>query len=255
MHINGRTEPPADPDTMRDAVAYAISSRRSIRGFTDAPVGRATITRLLEIASRAPSGSNIQPWKVHVLTGAALARVSAALLSAFNSGEASSREYEYYPGTWRSPYLERRRAVGWGLYALAGVARGDKEAGERQRARNFDFFGAPVGLVFTIDRDLRQGSWLDYGMFLQSVMIAARGFGLDTCPQAAIANYPHVLRRELPIPNSEIVVCGMALGTADPTEPTNGLVAEREPVSAFTRFHDEHGIDQDPAAVGLATPG
>ncbi|MFH5924765.1 nitroreductase [Roseomonas xinghualingensis] len=243
MQINGRVNPPADPDTMREAVAYAISSRRSIRGFTATQIDRATITRLLEIASRAPSGSNIQPWKAHVLMGAPLARVSAALLGAFTSGEAESREYQYYPRIWRSPYLERRRDLGWKLYALAGVARGDKAAGKRQTARNYAFFGAPVGLIFTIDRDMEQGSWLDYGMFLQSLMIAARGFGLDTCPQAAIANYPDVLRKELGLPDSGMVVCGMALGVADPAEPTNGLVAEREPVSAFTIFHG----DQDAA--------
>jgi len=243
MQINGRTDPPADPDTMREAVAYAISSRRSIRGFTDTPVDRATIASLLDLASRAPSGSNIQPWKAHVLMGAALARVSAALLGAFHSGQPESREYQYYPRNWRSPYLERRRALGWKLYALTGVERGDKEAGRRQIARNYAFFGAPVGLIFTIDRDMEQGSWLDYGMFLQSLMIAARGLGLDTCPQAAIANYPDVLRRELPISGSEMVVCGMALGVPDPAEPANALVAEREPVSAFTIFHG----DQDAA--------
>lgn len=236
--INGRAEPPADPAVMAEAVTYAITSRRSIRSFRDVPVDRYTVTRLLEIASRAPSGSNIQPWKVRVLTGASLAAISEALVGACLLGEAERREYHYYPRNWRPPYIERRRAVGWGLYALAGVTRGDQAAGERQRARNYSFFGAPVGLVFTIDRDLEQGSWLDYGMFLQNLMVGARGFGLDTCPQAAIANYPDILRRELSIPDSEMVVCGMALGVADPADPTNGLVSEREPVSDFATFHD-----------------
>jgi nitroreductase len=224
---------------VREAVEWAITTRRSVRGFTDEPVPRATIERLLETASRAPSGSNIQPWKVHVLTGAALERLKSALCAAHFGGEPEAREYEYYPTSWRSPYLERRRKVGWDLYAITGVARGDHEAAMRQRGRNYAFFGAPVGLVFTIDRDLGQGSWLDFGMFLQNIMIAARGHGLDTCPQAAIANYPHILRGQLPIGDGEIVVCGMALGTADPGEPANRLTTEREPLAGFCTFHEE----------------
>ncbi len=232
--LPGRLPP---PEGVRAATTYAIRSRRSIRGFLDTPVGRDTVVELLEVAARAPSGSNIQPWKVHVVTGPALARLSRALGEAFRGGAPEKREYEYYPLRWRSPYQERRRAVGWRLYELAGVARGDHAAGERQRARNFAFFGAPVGLVFTIDDDLEQGSWMDYGMFLQSVMVAARGFGLDTCAQAAIASYPDVLRAELGLPASEIPVCGMALGVADPSEPTNALESEREPVAGFTTWH------------------
>lgn len=127
--------------------------------------------------------------------------------------------------------MERRRRVGWQLYELAGVARGDREAALHQRGRNYIFFGAPVGFVFTIDRDLEQGSWLDYGMFLQTLMVAARASGLDTCPQAAIANYPAIVREIFSIPDSETVVCGMVLGWADPAEPANALVSEREPVS------------------------
>jgi len=139
---------------------------------------------------------------------------------------------------WRSPYIERRRKVGWQLFSLAGVARGDREAGAAQRGRNYTFFGAPVGLVFTIDRDLEQGSWLDYGMFLQTLMIAARARGFDTCPQAVIANYPAIIRQQLGVREDEMIVCGMALGYPDPAEPTNALVSEREPVEAFARFHE-----------------
>ncbi len=171
-----------------EIVEWAITTRRSVRGFIDEPVPRAIVERLLEIASRAPSGSNIQPWKVHVLMGAALERLKAALCAAHFGAEPEAREYEYYQTTWRSPYLERRRKTGWDLYTLTGVERGDRAASLRQRGRNYIFFGAPVGLVFTIDRDLGQGSWLDFGMFLQNIMIAARGHQLDTCPQAAIAN-------------------------------------------------------------------
>ena len=234
-----RAPPPTQPDLLRDAVRYAITSRRSIRGFLPTPVDPATIADLLAIASRAPSGSNIQPWKVHVLTGPALDRARAALTAAFEAGAPEVREYQYYPRKWREPYLQRRRAVGWALYELAGVARGDQVAGQRQRGLNFTFFGAPAVLIFTIDKDMEQGSWLDYGMFLQNVMIAARGFGLDTCPQAAIASYPGELRLELGIPDSEMLVCGMALGIADPDEPTNALLSTREPVEAFSTFHHD----------------
>lgn len=220
------------------AVDRAIESRRSIRGFRPDPVPTAEVERLLALASRAPSGSNTQPWRVHVATGAALARLTGALVAAHEAGRPEAREYAYYMVDWREPYLGRRRRVGWQLYELAGVAKGDREAGDRQRGRNYTFFGAPVGLVFTIDRDLEQGSWIDYGMFLQSVMIAARGRGLDTCAQAAIASYPDVVRAELGISDSQIVLCGMALGHADPDDPTNALHSEREPVRGFTTFHD-----------------
>ena len=227
----------AETMTTAAAVDDAISTRRSVRGFLPTPVDEAIVTRLLELAAWAPSGSNIQPWKAHVLTGAPLKRLSDDLCAAHFAGEPEAREYEYYPTKWRSPYIDRRRKLGGTLYQLTGVGRGDKEAELRQRGRNYIFFGAPVGLVFSIDDDLEQGSWLDYGMFLQTFMVAARGRGLDTCAQAAIANYPTIVRRHLAIPESEKVICGMALGWADPDEPANALVPDREPVEAFTQFH------------------
>ena len=228
-----------DARAVREIVEWAITTRRSVRGFTNDPVPRTTVERILELGSRAPSGSNIQPWKVHVVVGAALERLKAALSAAHFAGTPEAREYEYYPTNWRSPYLERRRKVGWDLFTLTGVARGDREASMRQRGRNYIFFGAPVGFVFTIDRDLGQGSWLDFGMFLENIMIAARGHQLDTCPQAAIANYPDILRGELGIGADEIIVCGMALGKADPDEPANRLVTEREPLAVFCTFHED----------------
>lgn len=229
---------PGQPVIAANAVEDAILSRRSIRGFLPDPVAPEVVAHLLDVAARAPSGSNIQPWKVHVLTGSTLERLRCDLTRAFLDDTPERAEYAYYPRLWRSPYIERRRATGWGLYQLAGVARGDIEGAQRQRARNYRFFEAPVGLVFLIDRDLEQGSWLDTGMFLQNLMVAARGRGLDTCPQQAIGNYPDIVARHVAVASDEMIVCGMALGHADPAEPANRLVTDREPHTTFATFHD-----------------
>lgn len=220
-------------------VFEALATRRSLRGFLPTPVPRESLERILTAAARAPSGSNIQPWRVRVTQGAEKARLSAAVRAAQAAGESGAREYEYYPRRWREPYLARRRAVGWRLYELAGVARGDTAAAEAQRARNFDFFDAPIGLIFTIDRDLEQGSWLDFGMFLQSLMLAARGLGLDSCAQASWCDYHDVVRRVLGLPAEQALVCGMALGFADPAAPVNQLVSERAPLTDFVTFGPE----------------
>jgi nitroreductase len=221
-----------------NSVEKTILSRRSIRGFLPDPVPTATLLHLLDVAARAPSGSNIQPWKVHAFVGPALNRLRAELRAAFMDGTPEQPDYVYYPRRWRSPYIERRRETGWGLYRLTGVKRGDQAASMRQRARNYDFFGAPIGLILTVDRDLEQGSWLDYGMFLQNIMVAARARGLDSCPQQALANYPAIVARHVGLAPTEMVVCGMALGHADPDEPANRLVTRRQPATAFTTLHD-----------------
>lgn len=226
------------PDSIA-AVDAAISSRRSIRAFRPDPVPRETVERILEVASRAPSGTNVQPWKVTVLTGAAKARLSARIRAAYDDPAERARhaeEYDYYPAEWVSPYIERRRKVGWDLYGLLGIAKGDKQRMHEQHGRNYAFFDAPVGLIFTIGRVLGQGSWLDYGMFLQNVMVAARARGLDTCPQAAFTQFHRIVADELALPADEMLVCGMALGYADPEAPENALVTEREPVAGFARF-------------------
>jgi nitroreductase len=219
-----------------DPVAAAITSRRSIRAFLPTPVARETVERILDIAARAPSGTNMQPWRGYVLTGAPLKRLSAALVAEALAGTEVEAEYRYYPETFFEPYLSRRRKVGWDLYGLLGIGRGETERMRRQHARNFAFFGAPVGLIFTIDRRLEIGSWLDYGIFLGNVMTAARGMGLDTCPQAAFAPHHRTIRAHLPIPEEEVVVCGMALGYADPAAPENALVTERVPAREFCTF-------------------
>jgi nitroreductase len=220
-------------------VLEAMTGRRSIRGFLPDPVPRATIEAILAAASRAPSGSNIQPWHVRVTTGAEKQRLTAALRAAHDGGEQANREYHYYPRAWREPYLARRRATGWGLYGLLGIGKGDHAATKAQHARNYDFFGAPVGLFFSMDRDMELGSWLDCGMFIQNVMLAARAFGLETCPQAAFCDYHWIVTRELGIPSERIMICGMSLGLPDPAEPANALVTAREPLETFVRFGPE----------------
>jgi nitroreductase len=221
------------------AVEEAITTRRSVRAFLPTPVARATIERILEVAARAPSGTNTQPWRVYVLTGAPLKALSDRLVAAYDDLEERAlhtEEYAYYPTEWRTPFIERRRKVGWDLYALLGIAKTDKERMHAQHRRNYQFFDAPVGLMFTIDRVMRQGSWLDFGMFLQSVMVAARGHGLDTCPQAAFTQFHRIITAELGAPTNEQLVCGMSLGLADPKAIENSLVTEREPVSSFATF-------------------
>jgi nitroreductase len=229
-----------DPSTQAAAaVDQAITSRRSIRAYLSTPVPRETIEEILAVASRAPSGTNTQPWKVYVLTGAARQRLSQRIGAAHDDPAQRSQhteEYAYYPTEWRSPYVDRRRKVGWDLYSLLGIAKTDKARMHSQHARNYSFFDAPVGLIFTIDRVMQQGSWLDYGMFLQNIMVAARARGLDTCPQAAFTQFHRLISEELHLPAEEMVVCGMALGHADPKAIENTLVTEREPVAGFVRF-------------------
>ena len=225
--------------SQQQMVDEAICSRRSIRAFLPTPVERSDIEALLTVAARAPSGSNTQPWKVRVITGAALQNLSNEILKAYlDPAEAATHkeEYQYYPQQWVAPYVDRRRKVGWDLYALMGLTRDNKAGMQAQHGRNYAFFDAPVGLIFTIDRVMEQGSWLDYGMFLQNIMVAARARGLDTCPQAAFTPFHRVIARALNLPDSEQLVCGMALGYADPGKIENTLLTEREPVAGFTQF-------------------
>ena len=216
----------------------ALLSRRSVRAFLPTPVDRGTVEELLALASRSPSGSNIQPWKVRVVAGETRSRLSNAILSALDrDGYAKhQREWNYYPVHWREPYLARRRKIGWDLYGLLGIRKGDFEGTEKQRRRNYEFFGAPVGMIFTLDEDLEIGSWLDLGIFIGALTIAARGRGLDTCPQAAFADFHAVIRATLGIPATEIIICGMARGHADPDAAENRLVTERAPASQFASF-------------------
>ena len=221
------------------AVDRAITSRHSVRAYLPTAVPREAIEAILAVAARAPSGTNTQPWQVHVLTGAAKRALSSDIRAAHDDPVERAKhteEYDYYPTEWVSPYIDRRRKVGWDLYSLLGIGKTDKARMHAQHGRNYDFFGAPVGLIFSIDRVLRQGSWLDYGMFLQSLMVAARARGLDTCPQAAFTQFHRIIERHLGLTDTQMVVCGMSLGYADPAAVENALVTEREPVAGFARF-------------------
>ena len=220
-------------------VDQAITTRHSIRAYLPKPVAREDIEEILAVAARAPSGTNTQPWKAYVLTGQPLKEMTEEIVTAFldpTLNEALQEEYAYYPTEWHSPYKERRRKVGLDLYGLLGLTKDNRAGMQAQHARNFKFFDAPVGMIFSIDRAMGVGSWLDFGCFLQNVMIAARARDLDTCPQAAFNKYHSIIRRHTGMPDQDIMMCGMALGYADPIAVENTLVTDREPVSAFSTF-------------------
>jgi nitroreductase len=218
-------------------VFEAARTRRSIRAYTSEIVPHAVLREIVALGRHAPSGSNIQPWRVHVLTGAALKRLGAAIQRAFLGDEPGhQRDYEYYTDPIVEPYLARRRQCGWGLYGTLGIGRGDHEKSKTYRASNYNFFGAPAGLVFCIDRKLEKGSWLDYGMFLQTLMLAARAKGLHTCAEASIASYPDIVRRELGLSGEWIVICGMAMGYADAGAVVNTFQPPRIELDEYAVF-------------------
>lgn len=228
------------PPTHR-AVDQAITTRRSLRAFKPNPIDRAIIEDILRVASRAPSGTNTQPWRVYVLTGAVRDSLTEKVLAVFNDPKALaqlSEDYNYYPKQWKSPFIERRRKVGWDLYGLLGITRDNKAGMHAQHARNYQFFDAPVGLMFSIDRSLEIGSWLDYGMFIQSVMVAARGRGIDTCPQQAWSRFHRIIAEHVGMGQDEQFICGMSMGYARTDAIENSLETDREPVSSFTTFLD-----------------
>lgn len=218
-----------------------IRARRSIRAFLPTPVSKQDLLDILNVASRAPSGTNTQPWQVHVVEGAKKQAITDEILSIFKNPDLlkeHTEEYNYYPAKWVDPYLARRRKVGFDLYGLLGIGKEDKDKMQAQGARNFQFFDAPVGLFFTIDRVMQQGSWFDYGMFVQNVMLAAKARGLDTCPQAAFTQFHRVIAKHLNLNPEQQLVCGMSLGYADLSKVENTLVTERESAQNFTHFYE-----------------
>jgi nitroreductase len=213
-------------------VLEAIAGRKSIRAFRTDPVPKETLEKLFALAQRAPSGTNTQPWHVYVCAGAVKQAITDDVLALVRAGKGRKYEdYNYYPPTWNEVHRERRRRVGWSLYELVGVAKGDREGSARQAQRNFLFFDAPVGIFVTTDSYLGVGSWADAGMYLQTLMLAAKGLGLDTCPQAAWIPYQEPVRRHLGIPEDQALVSGLSLGFADATKIENTLVSEREDVA------------------------
>lgn len=218
-------------------VEDALRARRSVRAFRPDPVPLPLVAELLTLASRAPSGTNVQPWKVHVVAGEARARLEREVLAHRDTGPADDRAEFPRQSKRKEPYASRMRQLGKAMYTLLGVPRGDPAASWAQWGRNYRFFDAPVGLIFTIDRDLDSMSFLDIGIFLQSFMLVAKARGLDSCAQGAWNNYWTVTRRVLSIPEDDYIVCGLSLGYADETAPVNALVAEREPLERFATFH------------------
>ena len=224
-------------------VKEAIDTRMSARAFTQQAVPRELLTELLTQAARAPSGTNTQPWKVYVLQGQSrdtlVDKVCAAHdeVRAHPEKAADYREaYDYYPEKWVSPFIDRRRENGWSLYGLLGITKGDKDKMHAQHQRNYRFFDAPVGLMFTLDKVMGRGSLVDYGMFLQTLMLAARGLGLHTCPQAAWNGFANIILPHIGAGENEMLVCGMALGYADDSQIVNTFRTPREPVASFTQW-------------------
>jgi len=218
-------------------VIEAILSRRSARAFLSTPVAKETIAEILDLSARAPSGTNMQPWKVYVVTGGVKEALTQETLHCRETeNEAHVPEYKYYPDEWDEPYLSRRKKIGLDLYSILGLTRENREGMRAQQGRNYEFFGAPVGLFFTIDKHLEIGSWLDYGMFIENVMLVARAKGLHSCPQAAWPSYHRIVRKHLHISQDEAIICGMSLGYLDEDAPENRLETERAPASEFTKF-------------------
>jgi len=219
-------------------VIDAIHSRQSIRAFLPDTVSKKLVVDILSSATRAPSGTNMQPWKTRVFTGKSLTTLCSVVCDAFDEQpKGYPCEEPYYPATWFEPYKSRRRKVGLDLYGLLNIVKSDTDGMHVQHRRNFKFFDAPVGMLFTIHRDLATGSWLDYGMYLQNIMLAARAHGLHTCPQAAWADFHPIIREHLALPENEVIVCGMALGYADWDAVENQLETERASIENHVEFY------------------
>lgn len=234
----------SDLSAVAGTVDAAIASRLSCRAFLrEKEVPRSVVEEILQASLRAPSGSNAQPWKVTVLQASARDLLVASVCAehdrvTIDPTLAEPESYDYYPPKWMPPYLERRRENGWGLYGLLGIGRADKQQMHDQLQRNYRFFDAPVGLIFTVDRVMGRGSLLDFGTFLQNIMLSARARGLHTCPQAAWNLFPSTVMQHVGATPEEMLVCGMSLGYADPDAVVNTFHTPREPVSSFTRWLD-----------------
>jgi nitroreductase len=216
----------------------AIRQRFSARAYLSRPVGRGLVESVLDTARWAPSAVNIQPWKVDVVVGEIKEKLAEALIAVKKSGVKEEPDYQYYPAKWEEPYLSRRKDSGLALYKALGIGKDDHEKRMEAWLKNYSFFGAPVGLLFFIDRRLERGSWMDMGMFIQNVMISAKAHGLDTCPQASLAEYPATIRKTLEVPDKFSLACAMAMGYADMSADVNNYRAKREPVESFMTWRE-----------------
>ena len=219
------------------SVDEALERRRSVRAFRPDPVPRELVEDILRAAARAPSGTNIQPWKIHVAAGEVRRTLEREVMAHRETYPPDQHAEFVRTAKRKEPYTSRMRKLGKDMYTLLGIPKGDQAANWRQWGRNFQFFGAPVGLILTIDKDLDAMSYLDTGMFVLAIMLAAKARGLDTCAQGAWNNYWTITRRVLRVPDDEYIVCGISLGWADETDPVNTLVSEREPLESFATFH------------------
>ena len=218
-------------------VLEAIATRKSIRAFKTDPVPRETIENILEVSQRAPSGTNTQPWYAHVCVGEVRDAISRDVLELADQGKGTKYEdHDYYPAKWKDVHRDRRRGVGWGLYGLLGIGKGDREASARQGKRNFKFFDAPVGIFFTTDAYLGRGSWFDAGLYMQTVMLAARAHGLHTCPQAAWIQFQETDFPASQYTDDQVLLSGLSLGYADDTAIENTLVSDREDLANVVRY-------------------
>lgn len=219
-------------------IVKAMEGRRSVRAFLDRPVSNETVTKIFEAARWAPSGVNHQPWQAALLGSDVRQALSTAIIEARESKTPENPDYSYYPEKWFEPYKSRRFACGQALYGALNIQKEDLEQRKKQWYKNYYFFNAPVAIIFYLDSKLSQGSWMDMGGFIQSFMLAARAFDLETCAQASLAEYPDLVRTHLGLSDDYSIACGMALGYADWQDPVNQYRTEREPPSSFIKWID-----------------
>jgi nitroreductase len=219
-------------------VIEALEKRKSTRAFLSKDVEHEKINTILEAARHAPSGTNTQPWRVAVVTGETKIKLQSKIEAAFRSGDKGKADYSYYPDEWVEPYASRRKECGLLMYKTLGITREDKERQVDQWAANYRAFDAPVMLLFFMDDVMQTGSYIDYGMFLQSVMLAAVDQDLATCPQASIADYPEIIKAELGYPQETVLLCGIALGYEDKDALVNSYRTSREDADSFTRYYN-----------------
>ena len=219
-------------------VKKALSERKSTRAFVDKEVPIEVVNAIIEQAKTAPSGVNTQPWQIAVVTGNSKTKLCDKLEEAFRAGKKGAMDYSYYPNEWVDEYKERRKACGLLMYSTLEITREDKQKQLDQWALNYQAFGAPVILLFFIDKVMEKGSYMDYGMFLQSIMLSAVGHGLATCPQAALGEYPEIVRQEFPNYKDKVVLCGMALGYEDKDQIVNSYRTPREEIGRFVNYYN-----------------